>query len=142
MIFYFTFYFSYRKHKQNMKLLEKRGILKSAEDDFSHAEPFFKDCLRVGDKYLFMNGEGRLVFINCLSVMRIEKIVYSGARSDIVWEYYLTVNGNEISIYHSDVYEPTEWERLAKKLTSLNYELKVDRKIKTKHVFIEKANED
>ena len=73
--------------------------------------------------------------------MKIVKIIYTGAVTDIEWDYYLIENGMDILFYHSDYYYQSEWENLAKKLTSVNPDIKVKRHIQTKTVFVEESYE-
>jgi len=140
----FKYYFSYayplKEYKKNMKLLKERGILKLAEDDFTHAEQYFQHGVRVGDKFIFGLGRVGVIPISCLNSMRIVKTLYTGAITDVEWSYYITENGVDTLFYHSDFYYQPEWENLAKHLTSVNPDIKVNRKIETKTVYVEPQN--
>jgi len=139
--YYFSYSYPLKEYRRNMKLLKERGILKLAEDDFTHAETYFKNGVLIGDKYIFGLNRVGVIPISSIDGMKIVKILYTGAITDIEWNYYLIENGMDILFYHSDYYYQPEWENLAKKLKSVNPDIKVKRNIETKTVFVEESYE-
>ena len=48
-----------RSYSQEMKRLEEEGLYDRMENDFSNAETFFKDNLRLSDKYIYPKYGGK-----------------------------------------------------------------------------------
>ena len=133
------FLIPYFTYKRKMKWLAESGLLKIAEEDFSRAESFFVDSIRVGERFVYRAGGEEIILIGSFSKMRMNKTVYTGDRSGEEWSYILVEDRRNIEIFHTEEsveYYRNEWERLAKKLSDLNPDLIVDRNIETRFVHI------
>lgn len=136
-ILYHVLYGSDRlRFKKRKKQLAERGLLKIADDDFSTAEQLFDNNIKVGDKFIFAKGKGKIIIISDVKSIKRKKTIYTGERNETVWSLIVLENGNRMILFSSTFFSPIDWERTAEKLKSLNRGIIVDREIEIERIHV------
>ncbi len=66
----------FSEYRKMIKILKSNGIYDEAVDDFSTAQPFMDDRIRLGDKYIF--GKHYCTILRYTDISRVYQYIYIG----------------------------------------------------------------
>lgn len=142
IIFHFLYGRWILRYNQRKKQLAESGLLKIADDDFNTAEIFFEDRIRVGEKFIFVKGNGEIILITDVNSIRRQKTIYTGDRHGTDWDLIAAVKWKNVTLFCTSSFSQKDWVKITDKLSALNPEMVIDMNIETKQVYVAPSDYD